>query len=393
MERRRRHRNLVNWLNQGGQHAIHAQSRNGSIALIFAASAAQAQEKISIYHWFEYIPQELLDKFAAETGIEVTMDTFDSNEAMLATLKAGKLGSYDVAVPGDYMVQIMAGEGMLDTHRRGRARQLRQHRAAMGGRALRSGPHALDPLSVGLDQLLGEPGRLCGRHQRHQHHLRPAGGGEGQDQRPGLPGRSHVAGIPPPRHSAMLDRSRAAQALDALLQSAKPHWASFGSDIAKDVLVSGDAAVGMIWNGFSAKARAEGANIEYAYPRQGFVVWMDNVVLLKDAANRASAIKFMDFLHGGRRFARSTTTRAMRRAVEGVARRYLDPELLASPRIRSAACHAARRHLRRGVRPGDAGGLRHHVDPPEEVDVRFLMPGGAPQRGAPLRLNLPRPVG
>ena len=86
-----------------------------AIALIFAASAAQAQEKISIYHWFEYIPQELLDKFAAETGIEVTMDTFDSNEAMLATLKAGKLGSYDVAVPGDYMVQIMAGEGMLDT--------------------------------------------------------------------------------------------------------------------------------------------------------------------------------------------------------------------------------------------------------------------------------------
>ena len=86
-----------------------------AVALIFAASAAHAQEKISIYHWFEYIPQELLDKFATETGIEVTMDTFDSNEAMLATLKAGKLGSYDVAVPGDYMVEIMTGEGMLDT--------------------------------------------------------------------------------------------------------------------------------------------------------------------------------------------------------------------------------------------------------------------------------------
>ena len=60
-----------------------------ALALTFAVSAAQAQEKISIYHWFEYIPQELLNKFSAETGIEVTMDTFDSNEAMLATLKAG----------------------------------------------------------------------------------------------------------------------------------------------------------------------------------------------------------------------------------------------------------------------------------------------------------------
>ena len=36
------------------------------------------------------------------------------------------------------------------------------------------------------------------------------------------------------------------KALNELLQNAKPHWASFGSDIAKDVLVSGDASVGMI---------------------------------------------------------------------------------------------------------------------------------------------------
>ena len=86
-----------------------------AFALTLASGVAQAQEKLSIYHWFEYIPQELLDKFTAETGIEVTMDTFDSNEAMLATLKAGALGSYDVAVPGDYMVEIMIGEGMLDT--------------------------------------------------------------------------------------------------------------------------------------------------------------------------------------------------------------------------------------------------------------------------------------
>ena len=52
-----------------------------SVALM--ATAASAEGKLSIYHWFEYIPQELLDKFTAETGIEVTMDTYDSNEAML----------------------------------------------------------------------------------------------------------------------------------------------------------------------------------------------------------------------------------------------------------------------------------------------------------------------
>ena len=83
--------------------------------LALGAGPALSAGKLSVYHWFEYIPQELLDKFAAEHDVEVTMDTYDSNEALLAALKGGKLGSYDVAVPGDYMVEILAKEGMLDT--------------------------------------------------------------------------------------------------------------------------------------------------------------------------------------------------------------------------------------------------------------------------------------
>ena len=57
-------------------------------AFALLAGAAQAEGKLSVYHWFEYIPQELVDKFTAETGIEVTIDTYDSNESMLASLKA-----------------------------------------------------------------------------------------------------------------------------------------------------------------------------------------------------------------------------------------------------------------------------------------------------------------
>ena len=86
-----------------------------AFALALATLSAHAAGKLSIYHWFEYIPQELLDKFAKEHDVEVTMDTYDSNESLLAALKAGAIGEYDVAVPGDYMVSILGQEGMLDT--------------------------------------------------------------------------------------------------------------------------------------------------------------------------------------------------------------------------------------------------------------------------------------
>jgi len=120
------------------------------------------------------------------------------------------------------------------------------------------------------------------------------------------------------------------KALDDLLQGAKAQWASFGSDIAKDVLVSGDAAAGMIYNGFSAKGREEGANIEYAYPEQGYIVWMDNVVLLKDAPNRDNAIKFMDFLLEPENIAAVTNFAQYSAGVTGVSE-FLDPALASMP--------------------------------------------------------------
>ena len=46
-------------------------------ALALTAGAAMAEGKLVIYHWFEYIPQELVDKFTAETGIAVTYQPDD----------------------------------------------------------------------------------------------------------------------------------------------------------------------------------------------------------------------------------------------------------------------------------------------------------------------------
>ena len=42
----------------------------------------QTDGDLAIYNWAEYIDQEQLDAFAAEYDVGVTMDTYDSNEAI-----------------------------------------------------------------------------------------------------------------------------------------------------------------------------------------------------------------------------------------------------------------------------------------------------------------------
>ena len=63
---------------------------------------------VNLYNWTDYIDPALLDKFEAETGIEVILDTFDSNETLLAKLQSGATG-YDIIMPSDYMVEQMIG--------------------------------------------------------------------------------------------------------------------------------------------------------------------------------------------------------------------------------------------------------------------------------------------
>ena len=301
-----------------------------AMALALTAGAASAEGDLVIYHWFEYMPQELLDKFTAETGINVTMDTYDSNEAMLASLKAGGMGTYDVAVPGDYMVAIMAGEGLLDTIADGELANKGNIAPEWADPSFDAGrkhsiPYQWGSTSFSVDTdaykgdinttdiLFNPPAELSGKINMLD------------SQGEVMAMASLHMGIP----QCSTDRDQL-KALNEMLQGAKKHWASFNSDTAKEVLVSGDATVGMIYDGFSAKARSEKASITYAFPTQGYVVWMDNVVLLNDAPNRDNAIKFMDFLLEPENISAVSNFARYGLGVTG-AESFLDAELSTSP--------------------------------------------------------------
>ena len=293
--------------------------------------AAPAAGNLSIYVWFDYLPPALLDKFSAETGVAVTTAVYQSNAELLATLQeAGGLGVYDVAFPSDYVVRLLADAGMLDEIAPGELTRAGNIEARWldvpydPGRR-HSIPYQWGTTSFAVNRdvyggdvdttaiLFDPPAALRGRINMLE---------EWRDVL--LLAALHL-GIPQctsdPEHLA---------ALEALLLDARRHWASFGSESAADALASGAAAASMIYNGEAARVRAAGANVEYAYPREGFITWMDNVVLLRDAPNRANAIRFMDFLLLPENIAAVSSYVRSAAGVKGVAA-LLAEELTSSP--------------------------------------------------------------
>ena len=264
-------------------------------AALCAPAPALAAGELRLYNWFEYIPQELLEKFSRQHDVEVTQDTYDSNEALLARLKSGVTG-YDIAVPGDYMVAILIQEGLLEEVRPDQLANFKNVAPEWAdvyfdpGRRY-SVPYQWGSTSFQVDTavyggdidtlkiLFDPPPELRGKVNMFKSH----------DEVIKL--ALLYLGLP-----QCNENPRDLQKLRDLLVGQKPHVLSYNTDGAKEVLVSGDAAAGMNFNGFSMKARLEKSTLKYAYPREGMVGWQDNLVVPKDAPNLGNAKLFMNFM-------------------------------------------------------------------------------------------------
>ena len=52
----------------------------GALLLTSTAVLAQEEKVLNVYNWSDYIAEDTIGKFEAETGIKVNYDVFDSNE-------------------------------------------------------------------------------------------------------------------------------------------------------------------------------------------------------------------------------------------------------------------------------------------------------------------------
>mgnify|MGYP002129468372 CR=1 FL=1 len=70
-----------------------------SLLVCAFALPLQAEEKVlNLYNWADYVPQQALQRFQAETGIRVKYDSFDSTEVLESKLLTGGSG-YDLVFP------------------------------------------------------------------------------------------------------------------------------------------------------------------------------------------------------------------------------------------------------------------------------------------------------
>lgn len=82
------------------------------LLLTFLLTPIFATDTLHIYIWADYIHPDLIKRFEQQHQCKVVIDTFDSNEAMYARLKAGATG-YDLIFPSSYIIPLLEKEQLI----------------------------------------------------------------------------------------------------------------------------------------------------------------------------------------------------------------------------------------------------------------------------------------
>jgi spermidine/putrescine transport system substrate-binding protein len=298
-------------------------------SLVLAGSASAAGE-LHIYNWGNYTNPEMIKKFEAANDVKVTLDSYDSNETMLAKVEQGGSG-YDVVVPGDYMIAIMLKKDLLEKVMPNQMSNFKNMDPKWVDVYWDKGRNYSIPYQWGTTSFQVDTTVYKGDINTLKLIYDPPKELQGRINMLNDMNDVINAGLRYLDYPRCNSNKAQLKELNALLLSAKKHWRTMDySTIEK--LTSKDVDLSQNWNGAAMRARAQRPELQYAYPKEGFTGWMDNVAVLKGAPNVENAKLFMNFMMDPENAAMTSNFARYANGVMG-SEKYMEAEMKSAPEI------------------------------------------------------------
>ena len=266
------------------------------LALPAASELHAAQVKLNLFIWSEYIDPQIVADFERQWDCKVTIDVFEDAESMMAKIQGGGLALYDVVVPPDYLLPAMIQLNLLAPLRRENLPNLKN----LDGRFLNPSYDPGNRFSVAYQW--GTLGIFA-----RQSKDKPLPQTWGLFLDPKLQDGSFVlidslrdmigAALKYKGHSLnSTDPKELKEARDLVLEGKRRSLGFEGSVGGKNKVLAKTARAAIVYSGEGVRGMKDDKDTVYFIPKEGAVIWVDNLAVLAKAPHRDLAEKFINHI-------------------------------------------------------------------------------------------------
>jgi spermidine/putrescine transport system substrate-binding protein len=251
------------------------------------------EDRLAIYNWSDYVADDTISGFEEEYGVEVTYDTYESNEEMLARLQAGASG-YDVVFPTGYIIEAMIASDLLAPVRRDLLTNWPNLSPIFLDPPFDPGNVHSVPYLWGLTGIAWRTDRLDSTPDSWTTFQDSRWDGKMtllDDSRDVIAAFLKLNGF---SLNSIVPAELKAAKLDAI--EAGRHIRAFVSAPVKGQLISGDVWIAQLWDGDTRQAASEDSAIAFALPREGSAIYADAMVIPRSAPHKRAAHAFLDYV-------------------------------------------------------------------------------------------------
>ena len=260
-------------------------------------SCSKRESSLYIYNWTYCIPDDVLSEFEKENGVKIVYDVYASSEEMYTKIKGGA-NNYDLIVPsGDYM-SILIKEGMLAKIDKSKIPNFANIDTAVLSRIHfdpgnhYSVPYILASSGIAVNKTMvkeySRSWQIFGR--------RDLAGKMTMlyDMREVLGAALKTLGY----SVNSVDPKQINEARDLVIRW-KKNIQKFDTETFAKSFASGEFPVvqGYAENIFKEYDSSRTKDFEFFIPKEGGLMYMDNICIFRTAKHKNLAYKFIDFIH------------------------------------------------------------------------------------------------
>lgn len=254
-------------------------------------------QEINIFTWTEYVPADILECFGLVYDVKVNTDYFSSNEELNAKMTFGKdTTQYDVIHPSDYMIKVLAREDVLQSLDQSKLPNIKN----LDGELIKAYGDTVKyivPYQMGTQAIVYNSSTVPNPPESWADLWSPEYKGRivaVDDSRVLIGAALLTLGY----DINTTDPGQLKQAKEKLIEL-MPNIKVFDSDSPKTPLIAGDVDLGVVWNGEAFLAQRENPDFQYAFPKEGSIIFYDGMGIPRNAPHADAAYAWLNYLLQG----------------------------------------------------------------------------------------------